>query len=63
VDIVSSLGGEILLASGDAATSATGRGRRHRLLNARFHGTIFEGAVPATVGRHRRGGLYGQPGK
>ncbi|HJQ00442.1 MAG TPA: hypothetical protein VJ851_02475 [Jatrophihabitans sp.] len=59
VDIVSGLGGDILLASGDAATSATARGRRHRRLHTRFQGTIFEGAVPATSGRHRRGDLYG----
>lgn len=63
VDIVSSLGGEVLLASGDAATSATDRGHRHRVLNARFHGTIFEGAVPAGSARHRRGELYGQPAR
>ena len=58
VDIVSSLDGEILLASGSAASTATARGRRHYELVAGFHGTIFEGAVPATSGRHRRGGLY-----
>jgi anti-anti-sigma regulatory factor len=58
VDIVSALGGEILLASGSAATRATGRGRQHHQLADRFTGTIFEGAVPATVGRHRSGRLY-----
>ncbi|MEO6702651.1 MAG: hypothetical protein ABIP57_14290 [Jatrophihabitantaceae bacterium] len=63
VDIVSSLEGEILLASGAAATSATALGRRHYELAHHFQGTIFEGAVPATTGRHRRGGLYWGPGK
>ncbi|HET6210039.1 MAG TPA: hypothetical protein VFD94_06635 [Jatrophihabitans sp.] len=62
VDIVSALGGEILLASGDAATMATGRGRRHHQLRAGFAGTIFEGAVPATAGRHRSGELYSGTG-
>lgn len=61
VDIVSALGGEILLASGTAATRATGRGRRHHELPNRFTGTIFEGAVPATAGRHRSGMLYATP--
>jgi hypothetical protein len=59
VAIVSSLGGQILLASGTAATTATARGRLHRQLDAGFAGTIFEGSVPAGGGRHRPGGLYG----
>ncbi|MDQ2838173.1 MAG: hypothetical protein M3Y42_05145 [Actinomycetota bacterium] len=47
VEIVSSLDGEVLLASGDAATSSNAHGRQQRMLGARFQGTIFEGSVPA----------------
>lgn len=63
VDIVSSLQGEVLLASGFAATAATARGRRHHQLAAPFHGTIFEGSVRSGWTGHRRGALYGPPGK
>lgn len=61
VAVVSDLDGEVLLASGHIATTATARGRRHLRLWAGFDGTIFEGSVPATAGRHRRLDLYATP--
>ena len=51
VAIVSSLGGQVLLASGTAASTATSRDRQHRELAAGYHGTIFEGSVPARPAR------------
>lgn len=54
VAIVSSLGGEVLLASGKSASTATLRGRRHRGLGFHFNGTIFEGSVPAAASSRTR---------
>ncbi|MGI8667774.1 MAG: hypothetical protein ACR2N4_17395 [Jatrophihabitans sp.] len=47
--VVRSLGGEMLLASGRAATTANARGWTHRSLGFRLPGTIFEGSVPTAV--------------
>ena len=58
VTVVSRLGGEVLLASGSALTTANARGRRHGRLRGRFVGTIFEGWVPVTSARHGRTSLY-----
>lgn len=63
IEVVSGLDGEVLLASGTAATSATARGRRHLRLRAAFSGTIFEGSVPAAGTRHRRADLYAETRK
>lgn len=58
VSVVSRLGGEVLLASGSALTTANARGRRHAQLRNRFLGTIFEGWVPVSGARHGTPTLY-----
>lgn len=58
VTVVSRLGGEVLLASGSALTTANARGRRHDELFQPFVGTIFEGWVPIPGARHRSPTLY-----
>jgi hypothetical protein len=59
VRIITELDGELLLASGLAATRVSPGRSMERRLDVAFHGTIFEGAVPArapvgTSGRRRR---------
>ncbi len=63
VAIVSALGGQVLLASGTAATTATARGRLHLDLAGGFAGTIFEGSVPAGGDWPGSHALYGRPDK
>lgn len=58
VSVVSRLGGEVLLASGSALTTANARGRRHAQLHTRFTGTMFEGWVPVSGARHGSPTLY-----
>jgi len=62
VQIITELRGELLLASGDAAAAVAAGGSSARQLPMPFHGTIFEGSVPARAavagsqqGRSRRG--------
>ncbi|HEU5269625.1 MAG TPA: ATP-binding protein [Jatrophihabitans sp.] len=47
VRIITELKGELVLASGSAASRVNRSGSRERVLDAAFHGTIFEGSVPA----------------
>ncbi|HTZ43374.1 MAG TPA: ATP-binding protein [Jatrophihabitans sp.] len=47
VRIITALRGELLLASGDAAAAVRTGGTAGHRLAAPFHGTIFEGSVPA----------------
>jgi anti-sigma regulatory factor (Ser/Thr protein kinase) len=56
VRIITELDGELLLASGLAATRVSPGRSMERRLDVAFSGTIFEGAVPARspVGRRRR---------
>src|SRR5206468_5813778 len=56
VQIITELDGELLLASGLAATRVSPGRNMERRLDVAFSGTIFEGAVPARspIRRHRR---------
>jgi hypothetical protein len=56
VRIITELDGELLLASGLAATRVSPGRNMERRLDVAFSGTIFEGAVPARspIRRHRR---------
>jgi hypothetical protein len=58
VTVVSRLGGQVLLASGSAVTTANARGRRHAELASGFAGTMFEGWVPVLGARHSSRTLY-----
>jgi hypothetical protein len=49
VRIITELDGELLLASGMAAARVNTGGSMERRLDVAFHGTIFEGSVPARV--------------
>ena len=63
VRIITELKGELLLASGLAAARVNRSGSRERRLDLAFHGTIFEGSVPAqapagSTGRRWPGGTH-----